>query len=244
MKRNILQLDQKESPWKHFLQEFFEDTNSALNFFHESSPAGACLDRIRHDLVFVNAELASPGLLQKLNVLRQSSPDFRVFELSPNGKKSSGFRFDDFFHDTSSLHNFQKQLLQHLPLAEKIRVLVVDDEAEIGAMVRDFFDGRNQPAFDVAYVDNGEKGLKAIEKNRPDVVILDIKMPVMDGREVYREIRTRKWNIPVIIFFDSISGDEMIEIHKYGRPAVVEKGARQSAMPEMLSLVKKMAYFG
>ena len=66
----------------------------------------------------------------------------------------------------------------------------------------------------------------------------------MDGRELYREIHKRKIELPVIIFFDAISDDEVQSIHQIGRPAIVEKGSHQSEMPIFIDLIKKMVYFG
>lgn len=243
-KRNVLILDKKDSPWFAFLEEFFEDTPSRLNAFYESAPAGAAIDHTPHDIAFINPELLSPSLTQKFKVLRQHSPDFRAFQIHAPKGSAITFPFEDFFHPMPSLADFQKQLVQHLVLPETVRVLVVDDEPEIGAMMRDFFERRVNPTFEIDYAENGALGLEAIAKKKPDVLVLDIKMPVKDGREVYREIKKNGLDIPVIIFFDAISGDEMMEIHRIGHPAVVEKGARQSAMPEMMTLIKKMAFFG
>jgi DNA-binding response OmpR family regulator len=121
---------------------------------------------------------------------------------------------------------------------------VIDDESEVGRMLEDFLKDRSNPSFEVEYADNGQKGLDAIDRHRPDVILLDIKMPVKDGREVYRELKQRGLDIPVIIFFDAVSGDEMIEIRSIGQPAVLEKGSRQSALTTMPDLIRKMIYFG
>ena len=243
-KRNILVLEKKEGLWANFLQEFFEDTPTTLTVFHESADASQCLDRTPQDLVFIEPELLSLSLAQKLKVLRQSRSGFRVFRIGISEKTADDLMGDARFEEIPPLALFQKQLVQHLPLPEKVKVLVVDDDIEIAHMVRDYLDHRVQPAFEVEHMENGAKGIEALEKKLPDVLVLDIKMPVLDGREVYREVVQRGWKVPVIIFFDAIFGDEMMEIHRYGRPAVVEKGARLSAMPEMMALIKKMVYFG
>jgi chemotaxis family two-component system response regulator PixH len=96
----------------------------------------------------------------------------------------------------------------------------------------------------VDYAPNGEKGLQKINEKKPDVLILDIKMPVKDGREVYQEIVEKNFKIPVIIFFDAISGEEIYGIRRIGKPAIVEKGSHQSHLAELVALIKKKAYFG
>ncbi len=243
-KRNIFILEEKENPWRGFLEEFFEDTPATLHVFCDSSEANTKFNQPAPDMAFINPHLLSLPLTQKINVLRNSSPEFRVFQLGTSESSKGNARFDDTFDPTPDLMAFQKKLANYLPLPEVVRVLVVDDEPEIGAIIRDFLGGRTHPVFEVECADNGEEGLKAIDKQTPDVLILDIKMPVKDGREVYREITEKGLKIPVIVFFDAISGDEVVEIHKMGKPAVVEKGSRQSEMPVLLYLIKKMVYFG
>jgi CheY-like chemotaxis protein len=90
---------------------------------------------------------------------------------------------------------------------------------------------------------NGKKALEAIAIERPDVILLDIKMPVMDGREFYAKLMVLKLEIPVIVFFDSISGEELSEMRRFGNPAVIEKGYKGSSLGAMMLLVKKLVYF-
>lgn len=241
--RKIFLLDKKDSPWGAFLQEFLEDTPSTLHVFHDAAACSAALDQKKPDLIFTSAALVSLPLVQKFKVLRQAHSALRLF-LIGNSQNADGLQFDETFDKPDSLSSFQKKLVQKLPLPEVIRVITVDDEKEIGAMIRDFLENRTAPSFEVDYTDDGNEVVKLIRKKNHHVAILDVKMPIKDGREVYREIREKGLKLPVIVFFDAISGDEILDIHKIGRPAVVEKGARQSAMPEMMNLIKKMAYFG
>ena len=241
--RRVIILDKKESPWPAFLQEFFEDTSTEILACHDSQSAGQFLDKKKCDLGFFDASLFSMALTQKLKAFSQSNPEFRMFHLGPLVKGMEPL-FAEVFEAPESLSVFQKRLVPHLVLPEQITILVVDDEPEIGALVRDFFENRVHPSFDIDYASNGKKGLEALEKNKYDLMILDIKMPEMDGRELYRRVRTRKLEIPVIIFFDAVTGDEIMEIHQSGRPPIVEKGSCQSAMAEMMPLIKKMVYFG
>jgi CheY-like chemotaxis protein len=240
--RNILLLDRETGEWRELLSEFFEDTPSTLHVFSDSAKVSTFF---KHppDISFINPELFSPAFFQKMKVYRQSFPDIRMFGIG-GAKPPPGFPFDGVFDAGLDLTDFQRCLVKHLPFADKLRVLVIDDEREVGDMVRDFFKDRAQPSFDILHTDSGKKGLVAIREMKPDVVLLDVKMPEMDGREVYRQIKARGFSVPVIIFFDSVSGDEMSDIRKIGNPAVLEKSSPHNTLLELLDLIKKMAYFG
>lgn len=66
------------------------------------------------------------------------------------------------------------------------KVLIIDDEPEISKMVTEFLIGSGYAAY---YALNGPDGLALIKKEKPDLVLLDIGMPGMDGLEVLRLLR-------------------------------------------------------
>jgi len=71
---------------------------------------------------------------------------------------------------------------------ERIRVLVVDDERDFIDLFVKRFSKRN---LDVAFAYNGQDALIHLRDHPADVVVLDVKMPGMDGLEVLREIKRR-----------------------------------------------------
>lgn len=240
-KRKILLLDSPSSPWQDFLGEFFDDTLSELAVADHSSSAGRFLDRETPDLIFVRPPLASPAFVQKIKTLKMRNQDVRLFSLEP----SPGIDLEpDFaFSSLPPLSEFLKQLMNQLPLPDPIHLLIADDEAEIGSMIGDYLKERRQPAFEVRYAANGRQALELIHDCSPDILLLDIKMPEMDGREVYRQLMKEQKIFPVVIFFDAVSTYELEEIYQQGSPAVIEKGSSQSAPPQLMSFLKKMVYF-
>ena len=68
----------------------------------------------------------------------------------------------------------------------KHRILVIDDEAAIRESLRMILEYE-----DYAFVgaSSGQEGLAVVQRDRPDLVLLDIKMPGMDGMEVLRKLR-------------------------------------------------------
>ncbi len=68
---------------------------------------------------------------------------------------------------------------------KKAKVLVVDDDPDLVEAAKNVL----QTRYTVATACNGEEGLKMIVEERPDLVILDVVMPVKDGFEVCRELK-------------------------------------------------------
>jgi len=74
-------------------------------------------------------------------------------------------------------------------------VLVVDDEPEIVRLVRDYLE---RGGFAVATAANGEDALRFAHRERPDIIVLDLGLPGMDGLDVARELR-RTAAVPIIM---------------------------------------------
>lgn len=76
-----------------------------------------------------------------------------------------------------------------------MKVLIVDDEPRIVAGVRKYFE---QAGFDVLAAHDGPTGLSLARSRAPDLIVLDLMMPGMDGLDVCRELR-RESNVPIIM---------------------------------------------
>ena len=75
------------------------------------------------------------------------------------------------------------------------KILVVDDEASIVTMLAY---NLKKEGYDVVTAEDGEVALEKFESEKPDLLLLDIMMPKMDGYEVCRKIR-EKSNVPIIM---------------------------------------------
>ena len=91
------------------------------------------------------------------------------------------------------------------------KALVIEDDKNIAELLRLYLE---KDGFDVSIAADGGKGLQLAEDESPDVVLLDIMLPVMDGWQVCREIR-RSSQVPIIMLtakgetYDKVSGLEM-----------------------------------
>jgi DNA-binding response OmpR family regulator len=78
------------------------------------------------------------------------------------------------------------------------KVLVVDDEWELRNLLTEFLTGEG---YDVIQASNGEEALELAEKEEPQVILLDVKMPGIDGIEVCRRLKEEDKTrfIPIIM---------------------------------------------
>lgn len=75
-----------------------------------------------------------------------------------------------------------------------MRVLIVDDDFDIQALLTLIL---SRAGFEVRTVDNGEEALRWLSEIQPDIILLDVMMPELDGWETCRRIRARS-QVPII----------------------------------------------
>ena len=77
-----------------------------------------------------------------------------------------------------------------------VRVLIVDDEPDIRATVSAMLEIEGYAVSEAA---NGADALAAVENDPPDVILLDMRMPVLDGWDFAAEMRRRNHAIPIVV---------------------------------------------
>ena len=91
------------------------------------------------------------------------------------------------------------------------KILIVEDEANIRELLRLYLE---REGYTVLEAENGVEGIKKWKSDKPDMLLLDVMMPVMDGWAVCREIRAES-DVPIIMLTakgetaDRVSGLEM-----------------------------------
>ena len=103
-----------------------------------------------------------------------------------------------------------------------IRLVLADDHP----LILDGLEQLVHLAGDFAVVErcvSGEEALRAVDRHRPDLLVLDVRMAGLDGLAVLRELRRRRLPTRVVIFTAAISEDELVEAVRLGVGGVVLK---------------------
>jgi two-component system nitrogen regulation response regulator NtrX len=102
----------------------------------------------------------------------------------------------------------------------KPRILVIDDESAIRDSLKMTleYDG-----YDVSLAATGEEGVKLVEREAPDLVFLDIKMPGMDGIEVLQKLRHLTETVPIVVISGHADITTAVEATRLGAFDFIEK---------------------
>lgn len=98
-------------------------------------------------------------------------------------------------------------------------VLVVDDDVDLLALVASVL---REEGFEVSTAENGREALDAVSRGMPDLILLDMKMPVMNGWEFSREFRTRHGGAAPILVL-SAADDARKRAAEIGADGLVSK---------------------
>ncbi|MBR3735610.1 MAG: response regulator transcription factor [Lachnospiraceae bacterium] len=97
-------------------------------------------------------------------------------------------------------------------MAEKQRILIVDDDENIAELISLYL---TKECFETRIVGDGESALSAVKEFNPNLILLDLMLPGIDGYQVCREVRKEELQVPIIMLsakgevFDKVLGLEL-----------------------------------
>ena len=100
------------------------------------------------------------------------------------------------------------------------KILVIDDEQGIRNLLDTLL---RRKGYDVVLAESGRQGLELFRRERPDVIVLDLKMPEMDGLTVLRQIKNLDPGKPVIILTGAGTAEAERQVQALGVTEYVEK---------------------
>ncbi len=100
------------------------------------------------------------------------------------------------------------------------KIMIVDDELEICEFLKEFFIDRQ---YDVVTASNGDEALAKVDNESPQILLLDVKMPGIDGIQVLKEVKRKNPNIKVIIVTAVETDDKISEAFQLGADNYITK---------------------
>lgn len=122
-----------------------------------------------------------------------------------------------------------------------IEILLIEDNPGDALLVKECLNGRYVVRVTVAQ--DGEEALHVLMRHgyKPDLILLDLKMPKLDGHEVLRRIRRRiTMKVPIVILSSSSSPDDIDEAYAIGANAYVEKPPDLEGLARMIHSVARL----
>ena len=100
------------------------------------------------------------------------------------------------------------------------KILVIDDDQGILRLLDTLL---RRKGYDVVLAESGRKGLELFRREHPDVIVLDLKMPEMDGLTVLQQVRGLNFGQPVIIFTGASTPETEQQVRALGVTEIVGK---------------------
>ena len=116
------------------------------------------------------------------------------------------------------------------------KILVIDDQPNIRALLGLLL---RQQGYDVIFADNGWKGLQLYRHEHPDVILLDLNMPELDGVTVLKQIRNVDLKQPVIILTGDSAPKTERQVRALGVSEFILKGSSLHLLADTLKRLLK-----
>ncbi len=116
------------------------------------------------------------------------------------------------------------------------RILVVDDEPVV---VKTLSKAIRRQGFDVVSAADGEEALEKVRSTKPDLVILDIQMPKLDGTEVLQRIKgsPETASLPVIMLTAKAGDEDILKGYKYGANYYIPKPFKMDEVLKGIAMI-------
>jgi two-component system phosphate regulon response regulator PhoB len=105
----------------------------------------------------------------------------------------------------------------------KSRVLIVEDEEDVATLIKHVVERHGEVEVEIAA--RGDTALRAVAERRPDLIVLDLNLPVLDGVEVCRILRSRPETrqLPIVVVSARTSEDDRVKCLELGADDYITK---------------------
>ena len=112
------------------------------------------------------------------------------------------------------------------------RILVVEDNPKNLKLVRDVL---TYAGFEVIEATSGEDGVRLAQEMVPDLILMDLQLPGIDGAEALRQIRTGEKHVPVVALTAFVMNNDRTRAFEAGFDGYVGKPISVRALPQQVS---------
>ncbi|HEX8516373.1 MAG TPA: response regulator transcription factor [Bacteroidia bacterium] len=116
--------------------------------------------------------------------------------------------------------------------AEKLKILLVEDDSNLGTLLREYLEAKG---FHTTLAVNGKEGFDVFSRDKFNICILDVMMPVKDGYTLAKEIRAIDANVPIVFLTAKSMKEDTIEGFNAGADDYITK---PFSMEELLARIK------
>ncbi|MFH1782900.1 MAG: response regulator [Candidatus Omnitrophota bacterium] len=117
-----------------------------------------------------------------------------------------------------------------------IKVLLVDDQDDFRKLMKFWLESKGSIVFEAP---EGKTGVKMVKEKKPDIVFMDLHMPVMGGLEALKKIREFNKDVPIIVISAYTHDPGAKEALEYGISGVFNKGNNfEEALPLLESALR------
>ena len=190
------------------------------------------------DLITLDLQMPGMSGWDALNVLKEDDQtrDIPVVIASIVASEGRGRLLGavDLLNKPVERGDLLRVIWRNLAARKGRRVLVIDDQADARDIMVDLLQGEG---LEVETAENGAEGLRVVESFQPDVVLLDLMMPVMDGMEFLRQLRKNPYHfgLPVIVVTaKELTEEERVELAEKASGVVMKGDQVEGRLKEIL----------
>ncbi|RJP33648.1 MAG: response regulator [Candidatus Omnitrophota bacterium] len=115
-----------------------------------------------------------------------------------------------------------------------LSVLIVDDSKLARALLKKALSGIDTIQLEITEASDGEDALRQCRENRPDLLFLDLTMPVINGYEVLQALQNEKIDVPVFVVSADIQPKAQERVFELGAKAFIRKNIDTSQIEQIL----------
>jgi hypothetical protein len=218
---------------------YFSDTESIPSVIRSKGDYSTLFSS-KPDIIFFQGDWADSKTTSRFAQFKSEFPRTKFFSLGETG--SPGFAWDGSIEFPIDEKVFRKTVLAKSEFPKSICLLTVSGDSQLMKTVKDYFEARQNPEFSVLQATDEPGTLKHFGPSSPHCLIVDLST-VPAAADIFRRFEEKGLRIPAVVFTNSVTGDQIIEVRKWKAPVFMELSRVLDSMPDLYALVKKLVVF-